>query len=133
MANKEFPVKSDNTESKLSREETRAADRYAAPAVNILENQDGLTLLVDMPGVGKEDLKIDLHQGILTIEGRTQPVAPAEDIYREFTLGHFYRQFRVPEGIDPEKVTAGYRHGVLSLQLPRAEAAKPRRIEIAHE
>lgn len=114
----------------LSREETRAPERYAVPAVDILEGADGLTMCIDLPGVAREDLTIDLHQGLLTIEGRIGAAAPAEDIYREFTLANFYRQFRIPEGIDQDKVSAAYANGVLNLLLPRAAAVKPRRIEI---
>jgi HSP20 family molecular chaperone IbpA len=131
MMDKDFAV--NNTKDKkadLSREETRAPERYAVPAVDILEGADGLTMLIDLPGVERDDLTIDLNQGILTIEGRIKPHAPAEEIYREFTLSSFYRQFRIPEGIDHEKVSAAYADGVLNLLLPRAAAAKPRRIEI---
>ena len=131
MTDKNFAI--DNTKDKkadLSREETRAPERYAVPAVDILEGADGQTMFIDMPGVERDDLTIDLHQGILTIEGRIKPHAPAEDIYREFTLANFYRQFRIPEGIDQDKVSAAYANGVLNLLLPRAAAAKPRRIEI---
>jgi HSP20 family molecular chaperone IbpA len=131
MTDKNYAV--NNTEDKkvdLGREETRAPERYAVPAVDILESAEGLTMFIDLPAVAREDLTIDLHQGILTIEGRVKSDAPAEDIYREFTLADFYRQFRIPEGIAQEKVSASFANGVLNLLLPRAEAAKPRRIEI---
>lgn len=130
MTDKNRAVTAKTDTETLSREETRAPERYVVPAVDILEGGDGLTLYVDLPGVARDDLTIDLEQGVLTIEGRIKAAAPAEDIYREFTLAHFYRQFRIPEGIDPEKVSATYADGVLNLLLPRAEAAKPKRIEI---
>ncbi|ABA87618.1 ATP-independent chaperone, alpha-crystallin/Hsp20 family [Syntrophotalea carbinolica DSM 2380] len=131
MTDKNITVTRKDQRKDLSREETRAPERYAIPTVDILEGVDGLTMYIDLPGVARDDLTIDLEQGVLTIEGRVNSEAPAEDIYREFTLARFYRQFRIPEGIDQEKVTAAYTNGVLNLLLPRAEAAKPRRIEIA--
>ncbi|MDD4456823.1 MAG: Hsp20/alpha crystallin family protein [Syntrophotalea acetylenica] len=131
MNDKNITVSDKDKKDVRSREETRAPERYAVPVVDILEGVDGLAMYIDMPGVAKEDMTIHLEQGILTIEGRVKAKAPAEDIYREFTLANFYRQFRIPEGIDQEKVSACYAHGVLNLLLPRAEMAKPRRIEIA--
>jgi len=130
MTDKNIAVTEKGKKEALSREETRAPERYTVPVVDILEGVDGLSMFIDMPGVAREDMTINLEQGILTIEGRIKTAKPAEDIYREFTLANFYRQFRIPEGIDQEKVTASYANGVLNLLLPRAETAKPRRIEI---
>lgn len=131
MNDKNITVTDKEKKDVLSREETRAPERYTVPVVDILEGAEGLAMYIDMPGVAKENMTINLEQGILTIEGRVESKAPAGDIYREFTLANFYRQFRIPEGIDQEKVTASYANGVLNLLLPRVEAAKPRRIEIA--
>lgn len=131
MSDKNITTADKTDKQTLSREETRAPERYTVPVVDILEGNDGLAMYIDMPGVPRENMTINLEQGILTIEGKVQAAAPAEEIYREFSLANFYRQFRIPEGIDQEKVSAAYADGVLALTLPRAEAAKPRRIEIS--
>jgi HSP20 family protein len=130
MAEKTYVANHKNESETTSREETRAPERYAVPAVDILEGAHGLTLVADLPGVSREALTIDVDQGVLTIEGRSNGAPPAEEIYREFTWPHFYRQFRIPEGIDVAKVGAAFCNGVLTLTLPRMEATKPRRIKI---
>ncbi|BCA80751.1 Hsp20/alpha crystallin family protein [Desulfuromonas sp. AOP6] len=129
MATKE--LYDNNKENKtLTREQTRSARNYVAPAVDIMETDEGLTLLADMPGVSKENLHIGIEKGVLTIEGEV-PSAQGEELYREFSLAAYYRQFQLPDEIDPDKARAEVKDGVLKLHLPKAEAAKPRRIEIS--
>jgi HSP20 family protein len=112
------------------REETRSTERYLSPAVDIVETEEGLTLTADLSGVGKEDLEIGIDKGILTIQGKTKSESRGNEIYREFQLMNYYRQFQLPEVIDQGKTSAEYANGVLTLQLFKAEAAKPRRIEV---
>lgn len=114
----------------LAKEQTRSSKNYVSPAVDILETENGLTLMADIPGVSRENLEIGVEQGILTIKG-TVPKNQREEIYREFALTTYYRQFQLPDEIDQEKASAEVRNGVLTLHLPKAEAAKPRRIEIS--
>jgi len=114
-----------------STEHTRPGPVYK-PAVDIFENQSGITLLADMPGVRAEDLEIDLREGVLTISGR---VVPAEgegetDVLREYSPGTYYRQFSLAETVDQSNIEAKLAHGVLTLELPKAEAAKPRQIPV---
>jgi HSP20 family molecular chaperone IbpA len=112
------------------REETRNMENYIRPAVDIFETEEGLTLMADLPGVAKEGLDVGIEKGILTIKGTVSGESSGSDLYREFTLASFYRQFQLPDEIDPEKTRAELKNGVLVLNLPKAEAAKPRRIEI---
>jgi HSP20 family molecular chaperone IbpA len=112
------------------REETRSTERYLSPAVDIVETEEGLTLTADLPGVGKESLEIGIDKGILTIQGKADSGIRSNEIYREFQLMSFYRQFQLPEVIDQGKTVAEYANGVLTLRLFKAEAAKPRRIEV---
>lgn len=113
-----------------AREVTRQPERYATPPVDIYEEEDRLVVLADLPGVSKENLSIQVEQGILTIEGRVEPSGPAGAVRREFTLLPFFRQFRITEVIDPAKIRANLKNGVLRLELFLAEAAKPRRIPV---
>jgi HSP20 family molecular chaperone IbpA len=112
------------------REDTRSTERYLRPAVDIVETEAGLIITADLPGVEKEGLEIGIDKGILTIQGKAQSAARGNDIYREFELMSYYRQFQLPEVIDQEKTGAEYANGVLTLRLFKAEAAKPRRIEV---
>jgi len=112
-------------------EHTRPGPVYK-PAVDIFENEAGITLLADMPGVRLDDLEVDLREGVLTLTGR---VVPAEgegetDVAREYNPGTFYRQFSLADTIDQSKIEAKLVNGVLTLELPKAEAAKPRQIPV---
>ena len=113
-----------------SREDTRSAERYLRPAVDIRETEEGLTIFADLPGVKKEGLEINIDKGVLTIDAKASPAPRGRELYREFELLNYYRQFQLPEIIDPDKTRADFANGVLALRLFKAEAAKPRRIEI---
>lgn len=103
-----------------------------SPAVDIFENQEAITVLADMPGVAANDLSIDLHEGVLTITGHvTSPESEVEtDVFREYRFGTFQRKFTLSETIDQNGIEAKLSDGVLHLQLPRAEKAKSRKIEV---
>lgn len=103
---------------------------FIRPAVDIFETEQGLTLMADLPGVDKEDLKIDLDQGLLTVQASGKSQMGGVSIRREFLHGSFYRQFRLSDEIDSENIVAEMKNGVLTLLLPKSEAARPRRIEI---
>ena len=115
------------------REMTRAQERYIQPPVDIYETPDGLVLLADMPGVTPSDLTIRLEDNILTIQGKAKHLIESEPIYREFELINFFRQFELSDQVDQEKIAACLTHGVLMLELPRAEKAKPRQIPVKVE
>ena len=93
-------------------------------------NDDGLTLVADLPGVGKACLQIDIDQDLLTIKADAKSHLKGDISEQEFVHGNFYRQFQLPSEIDTEKISAEMLNGVLTLHLPKAEGAKPRRIEI---
>ena len=115
------------------REMTRAQERYIQPPVDIYETPEGLVLLADMPGVAPSDLEVRLEENILTIQGKAKHAIDKEPIYREFELVNFFRQFELSEHVDQEKIAARLNNGVLMLQLPRAEKAKPRQIQVQVE
>ncbi len=113
-----------------TREETRSNERYIRPAVNIIENGDGLVLTADIPGVAKETLDINVEKGILTISAPVSHTTPGTTAHREFELASYYRQFSIPESLDHEKAQADYANGILTLRIPKAEVAKPKRIAV---
>lgn len=101
-----------------------------APRVDIYENDDGILLYADMPGVAKEDINVNVDNGTLVISGvRTLQSAGVANV-EEFVDVEYRRTFSVPQTIDVAKVNAELNEGVLKLLLPKSEAAKPRQIEI---
>ena len=123
-------AKRDDEKNLQSREETRANERYIKPAVDIFETDDGLTLIADIPGAAKNTLDISVDKGILTLNAPVSVSMPGRSLYTEFEFAHYYRQFSIPEMLDHEKAKAEFSDGVLTLKVPMAEAAKPRKIEV---
>lgn len=113
-----------------TREETRSNERYIRPAVNIVETEEGLFLTADLPGVAKGDIDVNVEKGILTITAPAKSTMMGTPVYSEFQLGNYYRQFTIPESLDHEKAKADFVNGILTLRIPKAEIAKPRRIEV---
>jgi len=111
---------------------TREEGRYLVPPVDIYEDNDGLTVVVDLPGVQKDAIDIRVENGRLSIEGRQPTHSIAGDSpYAEFQLMNFYRQFALSDEVEQEGISADLKHGVLTLHLPKAEKAKPKKIEVA--
>lgn len=113
-----------------AREETRSNEKYIRPAVNIIETEKGLVLTADIPGASKEGLDVNVEKGILTISAPAQHTLPGTSAYREFDLANYYRQFTIPESLDHKKAKAEYVNGILTLRIPMAEIAKPKRIAV---
>lgn len=113
-----------------TREETRSSEKFIKPAVNIIETEEGLTLTADVPGAAKDTLEVNVEKGILTISAPVSRSMPGNPTYSEFELASYYRQFSIPESLDHEKAKADLVNGILTLRVPKAEVAKPRKIEI---
>ena len=109
----------------------------SVPAVNIAEHENGYRIEVAAPGLSKEDFKLDLNQNKLTISAQKQQKdEQSQEKYTrlEFKYSSFQRTFTLPNSVDTDKVEASYVDGVLHIQLPKREEAKPkpaRQIEIA--
>lgn len=116
-------------ESNVVKESTRD-QHFISPAVDIFETEDVLTLIADLPGVNRENLEIDVDQGILSIRATTGNGIKGDALYREFRPSGYYRQFRLLEDFDAAKADAELKNGVLTLALPKAEAAKPKKIAV---
>lgn len=112
-------------------EQTYTGPVYSPP-VDIYESDDKISLLADMPGVKAKDLKIDLRENVLTLSGRVDvPQGSSEtSIFSEYSSGTYFRQFTLSEVIDQSKIDAKLTDGVLRLELPKLERAKPRQITV---
>ena len=107
-------------------------DAALIPPVDVIEDSGGITLRADLPGVPKDKLKLQVEAGTLTIEGEVSIPAPEgmEATYAEVGVPRFRRVFTLSKELDTGKVAAEFKHGVLSLRIPKAEHAQPRRIDI---
>lgn len=105
------------------------------PNVDIFETNTQITLLADIPGVGPEDLSIDLRDGTLTLSADIASVEgpDEEELLVEYETGKYFRQFSLSEVIDQNKINAQLKDGVLRLTLSKVEKAKPRKIVVKAE
>jgi HSP20 family protein len=103
------------------------------PAVDVLESKDSYLVRAELPGMKKEDIKVELKDGTLTISGESKSEKPAEGVeYRhvERLATKFWRSFSLPEIAKQDGIEAAYKDGILEIRVPKAEEAKPRQIEI---
>lgn len=106
------------------------------PAVNILERESGIEISVEMPGVEAEKVEVTVEDGVLSIKGEriAEEVAEGETYHRvESTFGAFERRFTVPTSVDPGKIEATFKNGVMTLALPKREESKPRTVKVKVE
>ena len=112
----------------------REAETTWAPRTDIHENENEVLLDIELPGLEKSDIKVEVKDGVLTVSGeRTREnESKDENCHRlERHYGRFERTFTLSDAIEADKVSAEYKNGVLGLQLPKAEKAKPKEIEVA--
>jgi HSP20 family protein len=120
------------TDAATSAERDQRSDAALMPPVDVIEDSTGITLRADLPGVPKDKLKLQVEAGTLTIEGELSIPMPEgmEATYIEVGVPRFRRVFTLSKELDTGKVSAEFKHGVLSLRIPKAEHAQPRRIDI---
>jgi HSP20 family protein len=113
-------------------EASRHSDAALMPPVDVIEDSTGITLSADLPGVPKDKLKLQVEADTLTIEGEVSFAMPEgmEASYAEVSVPRFRRVFTLSKELDTGKVSAELKNGVLSLRIPKAEHAQPRRIDI---
>jgi HSP20 family protein len=105
-----------------------------APAVDVAENKDQITIKADIPGMDKKDIKVVVHENTLTLKGerKSEKTEEGTNYYRvERTNGSFYRSFSLPSKVDAGKIKANYQNGVLEIVLPKVEEAKPKEIDVS--
>jgi HSP20 family protein len=103
-----------------------------APALDVYQDKDQFTVVAELPGLKKENIELSLHDGVLTISGERKQEKKGEEGYRnERFFGRFQRSVTLPASIDGNKVKATYQDGILRVELPKAEEAKPKQIEVS--
>ena len=116
----------------VSKEEKTVPGRFYVPYADIYETDDALTVAMEMAGVEKKDLSVALESDVLRVEGRIDfsRYEGMEPVYTEYNVGPYARSFALSSTIDQEKISAQLEDGVLTLTLPKAKQAPPRRIAI---
>lgn len=105
-----------------------------SPRVDILELPEELTLLVDLPGVKSDGVTLDFERGELTVYAKREPTARGgRGLVEEFEVGDYRRAFLISQEVAADKITAELKNGVLTVHLPKAAAALPRRIAVKGE
>ena len=128
----------ENTVTKTTAEQPALAERTRSgccyrPNVDILEQNDELLVVADVPGASSDTIDVKFEDGTLEIQAAVAP-RQCDDhscLLREYEVGDYYRSFQVSETIDAGKISAQYADGVLTLHLPKSEALKPRKIAVA--
>ncbi len=109
---------------------------FEGPALplDVITTPDALVIEASLPGIKPEDVEILIENGTLSISGRTEDQRQAEDgsyLVQEIRRGSFSRSVTLPNGLEPDKAAATFEHGVLKLEIPKAEQMKPRQIRIS--
>ncbi len=103
------------------------------PVVDIYEQGDSLVVQAELPGLRKDDVSVQVENSVLTLQGerRQEKSVKSEQYHRlERSFGRFTRSFSLPSGIDTKNIRAEFRDGILKVTLPKAEEAKPKKIEV---
>ena len=119
------------TENTAATERIRNVKTFV-PRVDIYETKDALFLIADMPGIDEQTVDVELEKNILTISGRVEngKVKDYRLVFSEYEVGDYERTFTLSDEIDRDKIKANVKHGVLRLELPKAEEVKPKKIII---
>jgi HSP20 family protein len=114
------------------KEETTIPARVFLPNADIYETQDALKVILEMPGVEKENIEIRVEEDVLSVQGRLDLTKyhGLQPLYTEYNVGHYARSFQLSNKIDQNKIAAELENGVLALTLPKVEEAKPRTIQV---
>jgi HSP20 family molecular chaperone IbpA len=116
------------------RDETTIPARTFVPTTDIFETNDALTIVMEMPGVDKANLDVNVENDALSVSGRidTSKYAKLQPVYTEYNIGHYRRTFNLSSSrINQDLIAAEMKDGVLTLTLPKVEQAKPRKISVA--
>ena len=105
---------------------------WYTPLVDIIENNDAFIFQADLPGASAGDIDVSYENGVLTVAANANPRQPQGHryVWREYGVGHFYRSFTINSPVNVDAIKAELKNGVLELYVPKAESARPRKIQI---
>jgi len=114
------------------KQESTVPSRAFLPVTDIFETDQALTVVLEMPGVVKENVDVNVENDILTIEGRIDfsKYEGLSPVYTEYNVGHYVRSFQISSKIEQGEISAELKDVVMTLVLPKAEKAKPRKIKV---
>jgi HSP20 family protein len=114
------------------KQETTIPARVFLPTTDIYEDENELTVILEMPGVDKDNVEIRVQDGVLNVDGRLDfsKYQGLQPLYTEYNIGNYSRSFSLSNKIDQNRIAAEIKDGVLSLKLPKMEEAKPRTIQV---
>lgn len=115
------------------RDESSLLAQAWKPAVDIVEEDDAYVAKIELPGVNKDDVKITMQDNVLTVRGekKAEKKGKEENMHRvERFYGSFQRSFTLPSSVKNDKIEADYKDGILTINMPKAEEAKPKQIEV---
>ena len=118
----------------LGRAPARPSARQWYPAVDVLESKEAYLIRAELPGMKRDEIKVEVKDGNLVLSGETKTEKPADGVeYRhvERVAAKFWRSFSLPETANPNGIEASYKDGILEVSVPKAPEAKPRQIEIS--
>ncbi len=117
----------------VARRDSRLSMWNEYPTVDIYDNDENIVITAELPGIDKKDIVIDVKDGVLTLKGERSFENEVKDekyYCRERTFGKFERVFRLPADVDPEKISADYKDGILKIDIPKPEEQKPKKIAV---
>ena len=116
----------------VSKEEKTVPARYYVPTTDIFETDDALTVVMEIPGVERQALEVNIENNVLRVDARIDfsKYEELEPLYTEYNVGHFTRSFTLSNNIDQQQISAQLDDGVLTLTLKKAKEALPRRIAL---
>lgn len=123
----------DLLDENFGRSRTQPSRSNWYPPVDVLEGKDSYLIRAELPGMKREDIKVEVKEGTLVLSGERKSEQPAEGVeYRhvERVNAKFWRSFSLPEAVKHDGIEAAYKDGVLEIRVPKAEEAKPRQIEV---
>jgi HSP20 family protein len=130
MAQQELQVQQKREVEK--KQESTVPARTYLPVTDIFETNHELTVVMEMPGVDKQNVDVTVENDVLSVSGRIDfsKYEGLQPVYTEYNVGHYARSFQLSSKIDQGKISADLKDGVMTLVLPKAEEAKPRKIEV---
>jgi HSP20 family protein len=114
-------------------QEKTVPGKYYVPYTDIFEEEDALVVVMEIPGVSRNDTEINIDKNILSVEAKISNAKydGLTPVYTEYNIGHYSRSFSLSNEIDQDGITASTEHGVLTLRLPKGKDNQPRRIEVS--